>query len=69
MEPSSGVIFVIVMALISVTIIFVRASEKIEELEEKVDDLQSDILILEIREMNLKDELKDAMTEADFLYS
>ena len=40
----------------------------LDKRQELVNDLYSDIQLIEIREMNLKEQLKDAMTESDFLY-
>ncbi len=69
MTPQAAITLIMFIAIIISVVAFLRANETVTELQEKIDDLYSDIQILEIREMHLKDQLKDAMTEADFLYS
>lgn len=69
MEPTSGIILLLTIVLIITVTFLMHKNDELQNLEEKIDDLYSDIQLLEIREMRLKDQLKDAMTEADFLYS
>lgn len=69
MSPQEGVILIMFITVIVSVTFYMRAHETVEQLQSKIDDLYADIQILEIREMHLKDQLKDAMTESDFLYS
>lgn len=69
MEPSSGVILLMFVGMIISTVVYLRANDKIAELEETVSNLYGDIQVLEIREMHLKEQLKETMIENDFLYS
>lgn len=69
MTPESGVILVMFVTMIFAITMYMRKQDEVDILEAKVDDLYGDIQLIEIREMYLKDQLKDAMTESDFLYS
>jgi len=69
MTPESGVVLLMFVTLIIAITMYMRKQDEVDILEAKVDDLYSDIQLIEIREMNLKQQLKDVMIENDFSHT
>ena len=68
MTPQNGIILLQFLAMVIAIVFYLRNKEDVADLEETISNLHGDIQLLEIREMQLKDELKDVILENEFMY-